>query len=198
MYAAAHHLPATWHDVICGVHQAEEDSIYVAAFARLHLLHTAHLHKSISTARRLTMSAVAATTTTRYKSPIPPSVKIAVTKPELGRLQEANLGCLLYPENGGYYLKHPEGAIIAIASDRLCSVLDDSYLSLLFHFERDGLQKEAQEVVDDLRKGGMDVARLKADASDEVRSAACVWDGGREETRPATSGDDCKPKTGSE
>lgn len=114
--------------------------------------------------------------TTRYKSPIPQNVDIIETKPELGKTQGANQGALLYPENGGYYLKYPEGAVVAIASDRLCSVLDESYLSLFFYYERKGLHIEAEEVLEDLRKGGIDAERLRRDACVELKSGACVLD----------------------
>lgn len=122
------------------------------------------------------MNQATTTTTTRYKSPIPQNVDIIETKPELGRIQDANQGALLYPENGGYYLKYPESAVVAIASDRLCSVLDESYLSLFFYYEREGLHTEAEEVLEDLRKGGIDAERLKRDASVELKSGACVVD----------------------
>ncbi|KAJ5191695.1 uncharacterized protein N7498_010680 [Penicillium cinerascens] len=135
----------------------------------------------------------ATTTTTRYNSPIPPNIEIVGTKPELAKTQEANLGALLYPENGGYYLKYPESKVVAIASDRLCSVLDDSYTSLLFHYEREGLHQEAEEVMKELRKGGIDADALKRDASVEIKSGACVLDGGPDRD----AGDDGQqPKAG--
>lgn len=122
------------------------------------------------------MDQATTTTTTRYKSPIPHNVNIIETKPELGKTQDANQGALLYPENGGYYLKYSEGTVVAIASDRLCSVLDESYLSLYFHYEREGLHNEAEEVIEDLRKGCIDADRLKRDASVELKSGSCVLD----------------------
>lgn len=129
-----------------------------------------------------------ATTTTRYKSPIPPNVEIVKTKPEFAKIQNTNSGTLVGPENGGYYLKFPEGKVVAIASDRLCSVMDDSYMSLYFHFEREGLHKEAEETMEDLRKAGIDVDRLKRDTSDEIRSGACVIDSGLDQD----AGDDSR------
>jgi len=125
-----------------------------------------------------TMNNTIATTITRYISPVPPNVKIVETKPTLGRIQYANSGALLCPENGGYYFKYPDGTAVAVASDRLCSVLDDSYLSLLFHYEKKGQPEEAKEVIEDLRKAGIDVDRLMSEASDEIKSGACVLDGG--------------------
>lgn len=115
---------------------------------------------------------------TRYKLPIPPDVKIANTKPEFGKLQWDNEGALVYPENGGYYLKYPEGKVVAIASDRLCSITDDSYMSLIYYLEREGLYEEANENMEDLRKAGIDADKLKAEASDEIKSGACVRDDG--------------------
>lgn len=123
------------------------------------------------------MNNITPTTKARYKSPIPPNIEIVGTKPELAKIQHANLGALLSPENGGYYLKYPESKVVAIASDRLCSVLDDSYLSLLFNFEREGLHQEAEEVMEDLRKGMIDADTLKRDASVEIKSGACILDG---------------------
>lgn len=78
-------------------------------------------------------------------------------------------------------MKLPEGKVIAIASDRLCSIMDDSYMSLYFHFEREGLHKEAEETLEDLRKAGIDADRLKRDTSDEIKSGACVRDSGLNE-----------------
>ena len=115
---------------------------------------------------------------TRYKSPIPSDVKIANTKPEFAKLQWDNQGALVYPENGGYYLKHPEGKVVAIASDRLCSIMDDSSMSLVYYLEREGLYEEANENMDGLRKAGIDADKLKAEASDEIKSGACVRDDG--------------------
>ncbi|OOQ86424.1 hypothetical protein PEBR_21317 [Penicillium brasilianum] len=124
------------------------------------------------------MNDTTSTTTTRHNSPIPPNIEIVATKPEMVKIQHANLGALLYPENGGYYLKYPESKVVAIASDRLCSVLDDSYMSLLFHCEREGMHQEAEEVMEDLRKAGIDADTLKRDANVEIKSGACVLDGG--------------------
>jgi hypothetical protein len=118
----------------------------------------------------------AATTTTRYKSHIPPNAEIAKTKPEFARIQNANLGTLVDPENGGYYLKYPEGKVVAIASDRLCSIMDDSYMVLYFNLERQGLHEEAEETLEDLRKAGIDADRLKRDASDAIKGGVCVID----------------------
>ncbi|KAJ5613216.1 hypothetical protein N7510_006410 [Penicillium lagena] len=122
------------------------------------------------------LNSSAASTTTRYKSPIPPNVEIAKTKPAFARIQNANLGTLVGPENGGYYLKYPEGKVVAIASDRLCSIMDESYISLYFHFERQGLHQEAEEILEDLRKAGIDADRLKRDASNAIKGGACVID----------------------
>lgn len=136
----------------------------------------------------------ATTTTTRYKSPIPPNVEIAETKPAFAKIQDANVGTLLYAENGGYYLKYPEGKVVAIASDRLCSILDDSHMSLIFHLERNGLHEKAEEVMRDLREAGIDADRLKRETSEEIKSGACVMDPGLDED----AGDDIQqPKAGS-
>ncbi|KAJ5806848.1 hypothetical protein N7474_010440 [Penicillium riverlandense] len=133
----------------------------------------------------------AAITTARYNSPIPPNVEIAETKPAFAKIQDANLGTLLYAENGGYYLKYPEGEVVAIASDRLCSILDNSHMSLIFYLERNGLHEKAEEVMRDLREAGIDADRLKRDTSDEIKSGACVIDPGLEED----AGDDIqRPK----
>lgn len=115
---------------------------------------------------------------TRYKSPIPPDVKIANTKPEFAKLQWDNEGALVGPENGGYYLKHPEGKVVAIASDRLCSIMDDSMMSLIYDLESQGLYEEANLNMDDLRNAGIDADKLKAEASDEIKAGCCVMDGG--------------------
>ncbi|EED12324.1 hypothetical protein TSTA_003810 [Talaromyces stipitatus ATCC 10500] len=113
-------------------------------------------------------------TLTRYKSLLPPDVIIAESKLRFAELQHANLGALVYPENGGYYLKFPEGKVVAIANDRLRSVIDEN-------LERDGMQEEANETMEDLRKAGIDADRLKAEASDKIKSDGCVRDGDCEE-----------------
>lgn len=122
------------------------------------------------------LNSFAEATKTRYRSPIPPNVEIAKTKPAFAQIQNANLGTLVWPENGGYYLKYPDGKVVAIASDRLCSVMDDSYMVLYFNLEREGLQEEAEETLEDLRKAGIDADRLKRDASDEIKAGFCVID----------------------
>lgn len=94
----------------------------------------------------------------------------------MAKLQHANLGALSYPENGGYYLKYPEGKVVAIADDRLCSVLDDSHVSLIFNLERQGLHEEANDIMEDLRKAGIDADNLKEEASDLLKSGACIRD----------------------
>lgn len=116
--------------------------------------------------------------TTRYISPIPENITIANTKPQLAEMQHANIGALLFPENGGYYLKHPEGKVVAVASDRLCSILDDSHMSLYFHLEMEGEHEDAAGVLEDLRKAGIDADKLKREASDAIRHGACVVDPG--------------------
>ncbi|EED13793.1 hypothetical protein TSTA_100380 [Talaromyces stipitatus ATCC 10500] len=116
-------------------------------------------------------------TLTRYKSPLPPNVIIAETKLGFAKLQHSNLGALVGPENGGYYLKYPEGKVVAVANDRLCSVIDEKFMSLIFYLEREALHEEANETMEDLRKAGIDADRLKAEASDEIKSGACVRDG---------------------
>ncbi|KAJ5094593.1 hypothetical protein N7456_010454 [Penicillium angulare] len=117
-------------------------------------------------------------TTTRYKLPIPSGIEIVKTKPAFARLQniEANQGALSFAENGGYYLKFPEGKVVAVASDHLCRVLDDSYMSLYFHLKGQGLDEEAEESLKDLRDAGIDADALVRNASDAIRAGACVHD----------------------
>lgn len=118
---------------------------------------------------------------TRYELPIPLNVEIANTKREFAKMQWANPGALVLPENGGYYLKrHPEGKVVAIASDRLCSITDNAYMSLIYYLESQGLYEEANDHMEDLRKAGIDADKLKAEASDEIKSGACVRDDGVE------------------
>ncbi|KAE8550041.1 hypothetical protein TMatcc_001111 [Talaromyces marneffei ATCC 18224] len=112
---------------------------------------------------------------TRYELPIPLNVEIANTKREFAKMQWANPGALVLPENGGYYLKrHPEGKVVAIASDRLCSITDNAYMSLIYYLESQGLYEEANDHMEDLRKAGIDADKLKAEASDEIKSGACA------------------------
>ncbi|EED22359.1 hypothetical protein TSTA_096080 [Talaromyces stipitatus ATCC 10500] len=120
-------------------------------------------------------------TLTRYKSPLPPNVIISGSKLGFAKLQHANLGALVGPENGGYYLKYPEGKVVAVANDQLCSIIDKKFLSLIFHLEREGLHEEANETMEDLRKAGIDADRLKAEASDEIKSGTCGRDGDSDE-----------------
>ncbi|KAJ5266658.1 hypothetical protein N7478_009466 [Penicillium angulare] len=117
-------------------------------------------------------------TTTRYKLTIPPGVVICKTKPEIVRLQnlEANLGTLGYPENGGHYLKFPEGKVVAVASDHLCLVLDESYMVLYFNLKSQGLDEEAEQTLKSLRKAGIDADALVRDASDAIKGGACVYE----------------------
>ncbi|KAJ5806849.1 hypothetical protein N7474_010441 [Penicillium riverlandense] len=92
-------------------------------------------------------------TVLRYKQPIPPNVQIVDTKPKFAEVQDANPGVLVYPENGGYYLKHPDsGKVVAISSDDLSTKLDQSFLSLSRKLEAEGNYEEAAVVLQDLQE----------------------------------------------
>ncbi|KAJ5916670.1 hypothetical protein N7504_000685 [Penicillium tannophilum] len=67
----------------------------------------------------------------RYKKSLPPSAFKANTRLGLTNFQDANPGTLVYPENGGYYLKYPDSDIVvAFSSDNLSAVLDLAHISL--------------------------------------------------------------------
>lgn len=117
-------------------------------------------------------------TITRYISTPPADAVIAGTNTELVELQQTNLGAVVDPENGGYYLHYPKGKVVAIADDGLCSIIDEKYMALIFHFERKGQHEEANEVMEDLRKAGIDADKLKAEASNKING---VGNGNSEE-----------------
>lgn len=89
---------------------------------------------------------------------------------------KGNPGALVGPENGGYYLKHSEASVVAITSDRLCSITDYPYMSLIYNLESH-LYVEANLDMEDLRYAGIDVDKLNSEASDEMKSSCCVIDG---------------------
>lgn len=120
-------------------------------------------------------------TLTRYKSPLPPDVIISRTKLGFSNLQTAHLPALVHPENGGYYLKTPEGKVIAVADDRLCCIADKRYMSLIHNLECQGLHEEANENMEDLRKAGIDADQLKAETTDEFNTKGYVHDGDPDE-----------------
>ncbi|KAJ5191694.1 uncharacterized protein N7498_010679 [Penicillium cinerascens] len=103
-------------------------------------------------------------TVLRYKQPIPPDVQVVGTKPEFGEVQDANPGVLLFPENGGYYLKHPDSNIVvAVSSDDLSTELDQSYMSLSRKLEGEGNHEEAVDVVRVLQENGADLQKREDD-----------------------------------
>ncbi|KAF3396918.1 hypothetical protein DPV78_007390 [Talaromyces pinophilus] len=100
----------------------------------------------------------------RYKQPLPPNVPIVETGPELRELQDANLGALVGPENGGWYLKYPDnGEIVAVSSDNLTMELDQRYMSLASTLENEGNHQGAADLLRELRENGADMETLKSD-----------------------------------
>lgn len=99
-----------------------------------------------------------------YKQPLPTNVPIVETGLELRELQDANLGALVGPENGIWYLKYPDnGEIVAISSDNLTMELDQRYMSLANTLENEGNHEEAADLLRELRENGADMERLKSD-----------------------------------
>jgi hypothetical protein len=62
--------------------------------------------------------------TTRYKGPLPEGVPILKTVEEGRQFQAANVNACMWPDNGGYYMKNPDGTVIAVASDEVCEYAD--------------------------------------------------------------------------
>ncbi|KAJ5113425.1 hypothetical protein N7456_001959 [Penicillium angulare] len=114
-------------------------------------------------------------TTTRYISSIPKNITIANTKSEIAQMQ-LDIPSSVFAENGGYYMKAEGGEVLAIASDRLCSILDDSHMSLYFHLKLDSEYEEAEELLGILRKNGIDADKLVREANDDIRHGGCVVD----------------------
>lgn len=99
-------------------------------------------------------------TVLRYKQPIPPNVQIIDTKPNFAEVQGTHPGVILFPENGGYYLKYPDsGEIVAASSDALSTELDQSYMSLSRKLEDEGNHEEAVDVIRELRENGADLQK---------------------------------------
>lgn len=100
----------------------------------------------------------------RYRQPVPPNVHIVDTKPKFAEIQEANSGVLVSPENGGYYLKHPDsGKVVAVSSDELSTELDQSYLSLFRKLEDDGMHEDAANILRELQENGADLQKREED-----------------------------------
>ncbi|KAJ5281495.1 hypothetical protein N7478_006867 [Penicillium angulare] len=125
------------------------------------------------------MSFATLLTTTRYISPIPHNIRIANTKSDIVQI-EMETPSTASAENGGYYMRNKEGEVVAVASDRLCSVLDDSHVSLNFHLKRDGEHEEAKGVLE----AGIDADKLVREANDDIRAGSCVMD--------PENGEDCE------
>lgn len=112
----------------------------------------------------LCATASASDTVLRYKQPIPSNVPIIDTKPKLAEMQNAHPGVLLFPGDGGYYLKHPgSGEIVAASSDALSTELDQSYMSLSRKLEDEGNHEEAIDVIRELRENGADLQKREED-----------------------------------
>lgn len=100
----------------------------------------------------------------RYRQPIPSNVQIADTKLGFYEIQDANPGALVFPENGGYYLKHPDsGQVVAVSSDELSTELDQAHIGLSRTLENEGKHEEAAEVLRELRENGVDLQKREED-----------------------------------
>ncbi|KAJ5113424.1 hypothetical protein N7456_001958 [Penicillium angulare] len=105
-------------------------------------------------------------TTQRYKQPLLANVQVVDTKDQLGEIQDARPSFLLTPENGGYYLKHPEsGEVIAASSDILSIQLDESCISLYQNLKEEGNGDEASNVLQGLQKNGIDLSKPEESAN---------------------------------
>lgn len=68
--------------------------------------------------------------TTRYKDPVPEGISIFTTLDEAGKIQLENPYASLYPVNNGYYVKDPDGTVVAVAADEICDELDRRFAEL--------------------------------------------------------------------
>jgi hypothetical protein len=76
-----------------------------------------------------------AMSTNRYVEPIPESLKVVKTRPELQKLaHEYPLGGL-DQQNGGYYYLDEDNNVIAAAADSLCEEFDTTLAKLEQHPE---------------------------------------------------------------
>ncbi|KAJ5199409.1 hypothetical protein N7491_000035 [Penicillium cf. griseofulvum] len=66
---------------------------------------------------------------TRYKAMPPSDSIVLLNRQSLNDLAMAHPYGSLWPENGGYYLKDKDEAVIGIGSDDLCTELDAAFAS---------------------------------------------------------------------
>ncbi|KAJ5192523.1 hypothetical protein N7449_008665 [Penicillium cf. viridicatum] len=67
---------------------------------------------------------------TRYQTTPPSDAIVCHDRQALNDLALAHPDGLLYPENGGYYLKDGDEVVVGIASDDLCTELDGAFASI--------------------------------------------------------------------
>ncbi|KAJ6096307.1 hypothetical protein N7486_007053 [Penicillium sp. IBT 16267x] len=97
----------------------------------------------------------------RYKKPLPSSAFVANKRLRFTDYQDANPGTLVYPENGGYYLKYPDSDIVvAFSSDNLSAVLDMSQISLYRNLKSRGSFEEAADLAQELAENGVDLQKF--------------------------------------
>lgn len=117
----------------------------------------------------------------RYKNPLPSSAFKANTRLGLTNFQDANPGTLVYPENGGYYLKYPDsGIVVAFSSDNLSAVLDLAHISLYRNLQSQGNLEEAANLAQELAENGVVLhkfAQVDLYVHNRCRSHYCAYPG---------------------
>lgn len=82
---------------------------------------------------------------------------------------------LVYPENGGYYLKHPDsGKVVAVSSEDLSTKMDQPFLSLSRKLEAEGNYEEAAVVLQDLQENGGDLPGREEDTDSGIACGGIV------------------------
>lgn len=117
----------------------------------------------------------------RYKNPLSSSAFKANTRLGFTNFQDANPGTLVYPENGGYYLKYTDShVVVAFSSDNLSAVLDLAHKSLYQNLQSRGNFEGAADLAQDLAENGVDLhkfAEVDLDVHNRCRIHYCAYPG---------------------
>lgn len=119
----------------------------------------------------------------RHKNPLPSSAFKVNTRLGFTNSQDTNPGTLVYPENGGYYLKYPDSEIVvAFSSYNLSAVLDMAHISLYRTLQSRGRFEEAADLAQELAENGVDLHKFKfaevdLDVHNRCRIHYCAYPG---------------------
>lgn len=90
---------------------------------------------------------------TRYQATPPSDATVLIDRQSLNDLAKDHPYGSLFPENGGYYLKDEDDAVVGIAGDDLCTELDAAFASADAKWAREEAEAGTSSAVDATKRG---------------------------------------------